>query len=460
MAWIEARRGKNGTTTWFVYWREAGRGSRKKPLKAGRRRRDAERLAIEIQARVNAGLVGAGVVAKRVTLGEFADKWLAMRIARLTTVRRDRGLINTYLRPAFDGTLLNAITVEEIRALLSRVAKEQSPATARRLLAVLSKMMGDAMRSDYVRQNPVDKLDRREKPQVRRRAQAIDLDEIVRLLEILPGRWAPFALMAVLTGLRWGEIVALEWTDVDFEAGKINVRRATPVGTTGPQDPKSLTSQRSIDLLWPVRQMLLDLPQRGRLLFPGARGGTLSHGWFNKHIWHAATDKIGGHLRFHDLRHGFASLLLSWNESILYISQQLGHSSAAFTLSTYTHLIQQERKLDKDGTLQRLFAAARRDRTALIGEPVVKRPSQPTELEANTRGTVADPSLQPGPRERPEPKRVQGASTRRVAQQPVPPARLIGEAVGSCAPRVPQSETVPESGIEETLEEYGAGDRI
>jgi len=275
-----------------------------------------------------------------------------------------KGLINTYLRPAFGGALLNAITVEEIRTLLARVTKQQSPATARRLLAVLSKMMGEAMRSDYARQNPVDKLDRRDKPQVPRRAQAIDLDELLRILETLPGRWPVYALMAVLTGLRWGEIVALEWTDIDLDAGKIDVRRATPVGMAGPQDPKSLTSQRSIDLLWPVRQILLDLPQRGRLIFPGARGGTLSHGWFNKHIWHGAMHRVGSRLRFHDLRHSFASLLLAWGESIVYVRQQLGHSSAAFTLSTYTHLIQEDRKLDKEGILQRLFAVARRERAA------------------------------------------------------------------------------------------------
>lgn len=204
--------------------------------------------------------------------------------------------------------------------------------------------------------------------------------------------------------------MALEWTDTDLDTGKVNVHRATPVGTTGPQDPKSLTSQRSIDLLWPVRQTLLDLPQRDRLIFPGARGGTLSNGWFHKSIWRKATEKVGSHLRFHDLRHSFASLLLAWGESILYVSQQLGHSSAGFTLSTYTHLIQQNRKLDKDGTLQRLFTAVRRDRTALLGEPVVA-------------------------------KQVQTAASDR-------------------APRVPQRGMVQERRGSETLANTGAGDRI
>lgn len=135
---------------------------------------------------MNAGLVGGGVIARRVTFGEFADKWLAVRIARPTTLRRDKGLINAYLRPAFASTLMNAITIEDIRALLARVTKEQSPSTSRRLLAVVGKMFVDAVKSDYVRQNPVDRLDRGDKPQVHKTSQAIDLEAVLRLLETLP----------------------------------------------------------------------------------------------------------------------------------------------------------------------------------------------------------------------------------------------------------------------------------
>jgi integrase len=389
VAWIEGRRAKDGTVTWFVYWREAGRNSAKKSVKAGTRRRDAERLAVEIQARVNSGLVGSGVVAKRATFGEFADKWLAMRIVRPTTLRRDRGLINTYLRPAFASTLLSAITVEDVRALLAKVTEEQSPSTARRLLAVLGKMFVDAVRSDYARRSPIEKLDRRDKPQSRKIARAIDVEELLTLLKSSPERWATFSLVAVLTGLRWGEITSLEWPDIDFEAGKIHVLRATPAGTKGAQDPKSLTSHRSIDILWPVREALLDLPQRDRLVFPRARRGFLNHGWFHRRIWLPvaqavqATRAWGSRLRFHDLRHGFASLLLAWGEPILYVSQQLGHSSAAFTLSTYAHLIQQGRKLDKEDTLQKLFGAAKCDRAPRVPQEEVVREVGGSETLAN-----------------------------------------------------------------------------
>ncbi len=367
MAWIEARHAKDGTLTWFVYWREAGRGSSRKSVKAGTRRRDAERLAVEIQSRVNAGLVGGSVVAKRSTFGEFAEKWLAVRIARATTLRRDKGLINTYLRPQFESTLLNVITVEDVRTLLSRVTKEQSPSTSRRLLAVLGKMFTDAVKSDYIRQNPIERLDRGDKPQSRKIVRAIDLNELLMLLERLPNRWAAFSLVAVLTGLRWGEIASLEWSDLDFGTSKIHVQRATPAGTRGPQDLKSLTSLRSVDILWPVQQVLSEMPRWGsRLVFPGIRGGPLNHGWFHRRIWQVTTHAVESCLRFHDFRHGFASLMLAWGEPILYISQQLGHSSAAFTLSTYAHLIQQGRRLDKEETLLKLAAAARCERAPRV----------------------------------------------------------------------------------------------
>jgi len=373
VAWIEGRRTRDGTVTWFVYWREAGRSSGKKSVKAGTRRRDAARLAVQIQARVNAGLVGGGVISRRATFGEFADKWLTVRIARATTLRRDKGLINTYLRPTFANTLLSAITLEDIQSLLARVTKERSQSTSRRLLAVLGKMLADAAKSDYVRQNPVEKLDRRDKPQPRRNPKDIDLDELLRVIETLPGRWATFSLAAVLTGLRWGEIASLQWSDIDFGGGKIHVRRATPAGTKGPQDPKSLTSHRNIDMLPQVRQTLLDMPQRTQLVFPGTRGGPLNHGWFHRHIWRKTTEAARSHLRFHDLRHGFASLLLAWGEPILYVSQQLGHSSAAFTLTTYAHLIQQGRKLDKEETLQKMFAAAKGERAPRVPQNDVVR---------------------------------------------------------------------------------------
>jgi integrase len=303
-------------------------------------------------------------------------------MVRRTTLRRDRGLINTYLLPAFANRLLNAIAVEDVQALLARVAKSRSPATARRLLAVLGKMLADAATNDYVRQNPIEKLGRWDRPRSRKKAQLIDLEELMKMLRALPQKWAVFSLVTVLTGLRWGEIVSLEWSEIDFEAGKIYVRRATAAGETASQDPKTLTSYRGVDMLWPVRQILLEIPRAGPLLFPGARGGPLAHGWFHRRIWVPAARACGTGLKFHDLRHAFASLLLAWGEPILYVSHQLGHSNAAFTLASYAHLISQGRRLDKEETLLKLFDAIDGVRTqdldsGFIASEFIERDGQP-----------------------------------------------------------------------------------
>jgi len=347
MAWIESRRAKSGRVTWFVYWREGGRGSAKRCRKAGTRRRDAERLAVEIQARVNAGLAG-DVLARRMTLSQYADRWLATRIVRHTTLRRDRGLIDTYLRPAFGRRPLSAISVEDVQVLLARASKVRRPATVRRLLAVLGKMLGDAAKNDYIRQNPVARLDPSDKPRQRRAAQVVDLNDVVRVLTSLPQEWAAYSLLALLTGLRWGELVSLRWSDLDFLTGLINVRRATPAGTPKIGELKSLASARNVEMLWPVREILLALPHDSQLVFSRVSG----HANFYKRIWLRAVRAVRSSLRFHDLRHGFASLLLAWGEPILYVGQQLGHSNALFTLTTYAHLIREGRRLDREETLR------------------------------------------------------------------------------------------------------------
>jgi hypothetical protein len=247
VAWLEKREAQDGSINWFVYWRESGRGSAKRCVKAGTRKRDARRMAVEIQARVNAGLVGCGVIARRVTFGEFADKWLAMRMVRPTTLRRDKGLITTYLLPAFANKQLNSIAVEDIRVLLARVARAQSESTSRRLLAVLGKMFVDAVKNDSIRQNPVEKLDTRDKPHCRTTARTINLDELVAVIGILQEKWANLSIVAALTGLRWGEIASLEEpepTPSDDQTQEVPAVEA--LDDAHPSSPGSHPSQASV----------------------------------------------------------------------------------------------------------------------------------------------------------------------------------------------------------------------
>jgi integrase len=171
-----------------------------------------------------------------------------------------------------------------------------------------------------------------------RRVHPITVEQFCRLLRATPARWRPLVLTAGLTGLRWGELVGLEWADVDLEAGVLIVRRAVPAGLSQPHPPKSQAGARRVDLLPPVRQALLDLPQRGRLVFPAASGGYLSYRVFAR-AWRRIRAAAGLAVRFHDLRHFAASLLLAWGRPVLYVAAQLGHHAPSLTLDIYGHLL-------------------------------------------------------------------------------------------------------------------------
>ncbi len=103
----------------------------------------------------------------------------------------------------------------------------------------------------------------------------------------------------------------------------------------------------------------MDLPQRGELVFPGTRGGRLNYGWFRRQIWDPAVERTKLNVTFHDLRHAFASLLLAFGYTILYVSQQLGHSSAKITLDTYGHILEEGYRLDREAALRKLEEAYR-----------------------------------------------------------------------------------------------------
>jgi integrase len=128
---------------------------------------------------------------------------------------------------------------------------------------------------------------------------------------------------------------------------------------------KTRARQRWIDMLWPVREVLMDLPQRtttpSDLVFAGVHGAYLSHNWWYQKIWQPATKRAGQPgFHFHWLRHGYASLMAAWGllgEFPLYVAQQMGHADANTTNRVYARLMREGVRLDQKDTLGRLYAA-------------------------------------------------------------------------------------------------------
>ena len=151
-------------------------------------------------------------------------------------------------------------------------------------------------------------------------------------------------IASVFTGLRERELQALHWemqNRPNFVTNKIEVTCAYDAKTKTITAPKSKRSTRTVDMVPTVRGALLTRPgnNQGGLIFPGAEGGVFSRSVVKRAYLRAVKQADVPYIRLHDLRHTFASLLIMAGKHPKYISSQMGHASAAFTLDTYGHLM-------------------------------------------------------------------------------------------------------------------------
>lgn len=171
--------------------------------------------------------------------------------------------------------------------------------------------------------------------------------------------WYPFLLTAFRTGLRLGELLGLAWDDIDFAGHAIEVRRgyshgrfSTPKSRKGrrvdmsDQLAQTLLKHRQVIQILHGRLPVTDVtPQGGKscsaqLVFPSQSGGPTDGDNFRKRVFVPLIEQSGlPPMRFHDIRHTFASLLLQNGESLHYVKEQMGHASIQTTVDTYGHLV-------------------------------------------------------------------------------------------------------------------------
>jgi len=151
-----------------------------------------------------------------------------------------------------------------------------------------------------------------------------------------------------MTGARQGEILGLKWSDVDFSKKQISINRTFNMGRFF--TPQKKGSARQIDLSPMAAKALAEWKLKSSskdddLVFSNEAGGPMNYGnmvqrHYRKDLKYTGIPQI----RFHDLRHTYASLLLSQGENIKYIQTQLDHSSPTVTLNVYSHLMKKENK--------------------------------------------------------------------------------------------------------------------
>lgn len=291
-----------------------------------------------------------------VTYGELVDQWMCYRIAegyvaKSTAVKaaknakRFRGIVDA---------VASDLKPTDIVAQIAELRGKLSGTTIRKCYVAGSAAFKWAIDMEMLYRNPFAKVKKPKEENVARRS--LEESEARRLCDELRDGfadvWCKFAMLALMTGMRRGELLALKWSDID--GCTINCKRAVKqggeIGT-----PKSYAGIRSISIDASTRDMLDSIDRVGEYVFFGdcdghASANEMEH-WWSK--WRREHGFDG--LRFHELRHTHATMLITNGIDIKTVQTRMGHSDPSITLSVYAHAV---RKADKAAaaTIGRMFS--------------------------------------------------------------------------------------------------------
>jgi integrase len=326
---------------------------------------------------------GCTYSASKTTLNEYSQMWLqtyVMPNLSPTTYQSYNEKLNKHILPYLGSKRLDKIKPLDLDNLYNFLLtkptnrkdnlgnfKTLSPASVHRVHEILSSIFNNALRWDLVPYNPCTKV---VQPKYRRtKMSCYDEETSKRLINTLlakaPIKYKCFVILAILTGFRRGEIVGLHWDDIDFKNHKITVNRSAYYLSgqpTSEKGPKTDTSNRTIvvpklcfDLLkqWRAEQGKMRLAigdkwQGAENIFTTDNGRIMNPStgpkWFSDFL----EKNNFPHIRFHDLRHTFATLLISGNVDVKTVSHKLGHASPTTTMNFYVHSLESTDKASAD----------------------------------------------------------------------------------------------------------------
>ena len=148
----------------------------------------------------------------------------------------------------------------------------------------------------------------------------------------------------MLTGARQGELIALRWKNIDLDRGIVRIERSYNK-LNGESDPKTRSGKRSIIISDELLKILGDHRDAvggspSDLVFSNGAGNHINHqNMMTREFYPALKRAKLPHVRFHDLRHTYATILITMGENIKFIQKQLGHASLTITMDTYGHLL-------------------------------------------------------------------------------------------------------------------------
>jgi integrase len=330
-------------------------GERVRLRGAARTKEEGIRKEAELRSKLQQGLV---VTTKVPTFREWAKEFLDVYPAvnnKPSEAQTKRTLVRLHLAPFFGDTRIDRITESEIeRYKAGRIEAGSAPKSINNHLTVLRRMLVVAMKWRRM-SGPAPDIGFMKVPEPPFRF--LTFDEARALLAAVDAEWRPMVLVALRTGLRIGELLALRWEDVDLSKGLLVVRRNVYRGKLG--TPKGGRA-REVAMSPEAVAALRPLPSRfAKGYVFGAGAAPLTAGETKWPLWRAGTNAKLGRLGWHVLRHTFASHLVMRGVSLKAVQELLGHRDIKMTLR-YAHLA----------------PGVKRDAVTTLDEPMLDKSSQ------------------------------------------------------------------------------------
>ncbi len=288
------------------------------------------------------------------------EQYCKMNIAERTQETYEM-LIYRHINPQLEGVKLNQLTQNDLQQMYARLKQSGRIRRVEQHGAGLSNSMvrgchlkchaalEKAKELGLIYNNPAKgcKLP----PKKAREMQVLDREELQRLLiQAREDGCYEMLLLELATGLRRGELVALQWSDIDFKARTVSVTKQAAANNGGLtiSAPKTKASIRTLVLPPSVLAVLKEYKAKSnsKWLFPSPviEGAPINPSWARRQLGLVLERAGCKHIRFHDLRHTFATNALEYGMDIKTLSAVLGHQSAATTIDVYAHITKEMQK--------------------------------------------------------------------------------------------------------------------
>jgi integrase len=325
----------------------------KRLTKYGKTQKECRTWITETLGKIENGLTYEGT---QVTLEQFVESWLEGKelSRRLHTVLQYRQIVQQHILPHLGKMRLQDIQPAHVKQLYFRKRGEgRGDRTVQLIHTVLNNVLKQAVREGLLGHNPVDAVDR---PNVEQTEHPILSEEQARQLVIasMNTRNGMLYYLALITGMREGELLGLKWSDLDWDKGILFIQRQSqraPGQGLVLVPPKTRSGRRQIklaqatqdrltahrDQLSKIKDAAGDRWQENDLIFPNSLGKLKSCENLHREYKRFLKENRLPDIRFHDLRHTSLTLLLEMGTPINTVQQRAGHSKASITTDTYGH---------------------------------------------------------------------------------------------------------------------------